>query len=213
MNESRYWENWDKGDVAKKIDDFWLTHESEWYLIVARHVKHTFRTGVPILEVGCGSGVVYESLIKLRVVNKDSYIGADISGNMLGIAHQRYPEANLLQLDVLHLPFASRSQPNVICVSVLQHLPGYADAMVELLRVTRNRLYVVSWFVDDENDHVNFRASPQWGHSFFENRYSMEKFARFVKGAGARSVAVHDFSYGDVRAVTIDVGTKPDGEE
>ena len=207
MSESRYWENWDRDGVAKKIDDFWLTHESNWYLTLAQHIRHTFGTAVPLLEVGCGSGVVYQSLLKLGVVNKDSYIGADISESMLRIARQRFPGASLLELDIFRLPFVSHSQPNVICVSVLQHLPGYTDAMAELLRITRDRLYVVSWFVDDTNDRISLKPSPQWGQRFFENHYSMNKFIRFVKSAAVHRVNVHDFRYSDVRAVTIDVGT------
>jgi len=206
MSENRYWENWDKEGVAKKIDELWLSSESGWYSTLAQHIRDTFGTDVPMLEVGCGSGVVCQSLLKAGVVRKGSYIGGDVSESMLRIAHQRFPDASLLKLDIFRLPFVSHSQPNVICVSVLQHLPGYSDAMTELLRVTKDRLYVVSWFVDDADDQISFKPSMRWGQRFFENHYSIEKFIRFVKAAAVRRVNVHDFGYSDVHAITIDEG-------
>jgi ubiquinone/menaquinone biosynthesis C-methylase UbiE len=194
----RYWQNWDRGDAARRIDEFWRASEQPWRQALAEDVRAVLEPRVPVLEVGCGSGLIYNALRQHGIVTADSYSGGDISNNMVQIARQRYPTVHFSVLDILNLSLPDRSQRNVINVHVLQHLPHYEAAMRELLRITADTLYVVSWFTRKPEDEITFsEPSAQWDQqSFFNNYYSLPKFLGFVFSATDRPIRhlrVHQF--------------------
>ncbi|HUV45502.1 MAG TPA: methyltransferase domain-containing protein [Dehalococcoidia bacterium] len=113
-------------------------------------------------------------------VSEKTYTGGDVSQDMLNIARQRFPETNFVYLDILNLPYASKSQPNVICVQVIQHLPHYTEAVKELIRITGKKLYIVSWFDKSLKDNIVFGRTEWDKTSFYNNIYSLPKFLRFT---------------------------------
>jgi len=170
---------WDEGNVAKAIDTYWLTSpmEIEWRRLLIEDMKQTVFTEprpYPILEVGCGSGLIYEAMELAGLTTPELYVGGDVSKSMLELARSRY-DATFQELDGLKLPFEDRSQENVICVSVLQHLPDYQQALLELLRVTRKRLYIALWMRDSAGDDIQF------GGKFFNNTYSLRLFSKLTQ--------------------------------
>jgi len=165
---------------------------------VTRDIKAVFGTKVPLLEVGCGSGLIYEQLRRSGVVTRRSYAGGDISENMLKIARERFPGVTFSALDIFKLSPPDRSQRNVLNVHVLQHLPHYQDAVRELLRITNETLYVVTWFTRKADDQITFcDPSDQWDkQAFFNNYYSLPKFLSFLFFSTTRPIAdvrVHQF--------------------
>jgi ubiquinone/menaquinone biosynthesis C-methylase UbiE len=131
-------------------------------------------------------------MLKRRIVTAKSYIGGDVSQKMLEIARERFPKAKFDYLDIFNLPYPDKSQPNVICIHVLQHLPHYAEAVKELIRITSRRLYIASWFNESFEDNIVF-GETEWGASFYNNCYSLPKFLAFLYGnadAAIKSVCV-----------------------
>jgi SAM-dependent methyltransferase len=194
----RYWQNWDQGDAARRIDDYWIKSELPWRQEVRRDIKAVFGRRVQLLEIGCGSGLIYEELRRQRIVTKRSYAGGDISENMLQIARQRFPGVIFSPLDIFKLDLPDRSQPNVINIHVLQHLPHYEQPIRELLRVTAKTLYVVSWFTREAEDRITFcEPADEWDkQAFFNNYYSLQKFLSFVLASAnrpVRDIRVHQF--------------------
>jgi ubiquinone/menaquinone biosynthesis C-methylase UbiE len=194
----RYWQNWDHGEAARRIDNYWLKSELPWRKAVTRDIRTVFGPRVPLLEVGCGTGLIYEQLRKSGVVTRQSYAGGDISQNMLNIARSRFPGVKFSELDIFKLALPDRSQKNVINVHVLQHLPHYEDAIRELLRITGETLYVVTWFNRKVDDQITFcEPSDEWDkQAFFNNYYSLPKFLGFVLNSTSRpirSIRVHQF--------------------
>lgn len=197
----RYWQNWDKGDAARRIDKYWRESEEGFRDRVVDTLLPELGRGTSVLEVGCGSGLVYEALHRLGVVTPATYVGGDVSRNMLALARQRFPGVRFVEQDILKLDCADRAYSDVICVSVLQHLPYYDMAVRELLRVTLDRLFIVSWFKQAKDDELNFcEPSPQWdGQPFQNNSYSLPKFVSFVMRATERPI--HEFRVCDLGAM------------
>lgn len=185
----RPWENWDKGETARLIDRYWASNRDEiaFRKMVAADIEVRLGRKIPLLEIGCGSGLIYAGLRRMGIVTPQTYTGGDVSAKMLEIARKRFPEARFVKLDVLSLPYPDNSQPNVICVQVLQHLPSYEEAMKELLRITASKLYIVSWFTPNADDEFTF-SDIQWGGPFYNNCYSLPRFLSFVYRCATRPI-------------------------
>jgi len=189
----RYWQNWDEGDVAKRMDRQWLDSEQDWRKALGENILAEFGKGATMLDVGCGSGLIYGQMLGEGVVAPDSYVGGDVSRKMLGMARGRFPETQFVALDILNLPYPDQSQPNVICVQVLQHLPNYHEAMNELLRVAGRKLYITTWFQPE--DAIRFGPTTGWKRPFFWNRYSLTDFLSYAstQREDVRDMRVHHF--------------------
>ncbi len=192
MNE-RYWQNWDAGDTAERIDAFWLgsPYEQESRRMLAADLARVFAPAGErtLYEVGCGTGLMTAALFEAGW-SKDSYRGGDVSEAMLAIARERHPEVTFEHADVLNLP--ERGADEVACIHVLQHLPHYRDALAQLVRFTRRRLYVATWLVDAPEDRLAFSpvgANPG-DQSFHDNRYALPPFVEALRGLTGREPAV-----------------------
>lgn len=195
---SREWENWDKGEIAQAVDQRWSTSpvELEWRKILATDIETEIDGKTSMLEIGCGTGQIYGEMLKRQIVTDKSYTGGDISQKMLEIARHRFPEAKFTYLDILNLPYPDKSQPNVICIQVLQHLPHYSEAVKELIRITSGRLYITCWFNSGLKNQIVF-GKTEWGASFYNNHYSLPRFLAFLydnADAAIKSVCVKHLS-------------------
>lgn len=197
MNE-RYWQNWDKGNSAERIDEYWVACEGKWREMLVRHIKSIFGENIPLVEVGCGSGLIFKKLAEYGVVTADSYLGGDVSQSMLNMAHKRCDGVPFLRLDIFHLPFRDRAVENLINIQVLQHLPGYTEALSELIRVTKRRLYIATWFVTDAQDVITIGLSGAGDkEKFHNNMYSLPKFIETIKEIGSnrlKNIQIHRFT-------------------
>lgn len=201
--EERYWQNWDQGDVAKRIDGFWTSSEETWRTAIVLDIKNCLGENPQITEIGCGTGLICQKLLQLGVVNKDSYRGGDISSNMLKLAKERLPEMEFNSWDIFNLNLEDKSQSNVICIQVLQHLPDYQDALKELVRVTKESLYISTWYNTTMDSDITFTNIPQdWeGQKFYNNNYSLPCFLTdliaFSNSFGrvVQDIKVHNFHF------------------
>ena len=179
---NRYWQNWDKGNIARAVEERWETSpiEVQWRKTLVADIEAQIDKGATILEIGCGSGQVYGAMSRQGFATPESYIGGDISKKMLEIAKSRYPKTQFVTLDILNLPYQDKAQPTVICIQVLQHLPYYTDALKELMRITGKQLYITSWFNTGTEDTITF-GKTEWGASFYNNHYALDKFVNFIR--------------------------------
>lgn len=181
----RYWQNWDNNEAAAKIDAYWIAQENPWREILIADLKVAFKNNsrpLPILEVGCGSGLIFQKLLQHGCVTSESYCGGDISNNMLKLARTRFPNVQFQSLDIFNIGLPDSSQDNVINIHVLQHLPDYKHALRELFRITRKQLYVACWFNNTKDDQLRFSdASPKWDDQrFVNNNYSLPNFISYI---------------------------------
>ena len=92
-----------------------------------------------LLEVGCGPAVMMPDLLAMGF----EVDGIDVSGEMVRRGRQRmagHPLERRCRLDVgdvEHLAFPDAAFDAVLCMGVLEYLPGNAKALAEISRVLR----------------------------------------------------------------------------
>lgn len=140
-----------------------------------------------LLDVGCGEGFIDE--IILEKLPKIKLIGVDVSGSVLSKAKKRNPKGNYLKAALPNLPFSDNNFDLVICLEVLEHLPYYAKALEELIRLSKKKLiisvpnepwFTILRFLGGQNilqlgkhpEHVNF--------------WNKKLFLKFLKETGMR---------------------------
>ena len=109
------------------------------------HLLRRLRAGAgsSILDLPCGTGRLAGALLPVA----SFYVGADVSGAMLGEARNAH-DAPLAQASAAALPFADNSFDVIVCCRLLHHLRGGAElatVLRELVRVSR-RLVIASFF-------------------------------------------------------------------
>jgi ubiquinone/menaquinone biosynthesis C-methylase UbiE len=172
---SRPWQLWDVGTVAQTIDAIWrqssaeLGHREKLAQFVAHQLSNPPGS---LLEVGCGTGLVYERLVP-RFLPNANYTGVDVSDRMLALARRNYPVGRFVYGDGYNLHFDDASFDIVVCFEVLGHLPDIVPFLRELFRVTNKTCLFTVWpspaadiiTTDEEIDGVRFM------HQQFSDRY------------------------------------------
>jgi ubiquinone/menaquinone biosynthesis C-methylase UbiE len=156
--------------------------QQEIRAIMVRDIGATCGTGIPIFEVGCGTGLMGQGLIAQGVTSAALYSGGDVSQSMLAIGRQRLPGCRLLDLDIFDLS-PIPPQDNVICLHVLQHLPHYRDALAQLLRFARKQLYIATWFSASDNDEIGIGRDGPYAPTFHVNNYGISGFLAEIRNA------------------------------
>lgn len=94
-----------------------------------------------ILDAGCGSGLLFEFIVKKFKVTQIKYIGIEISLNMLKKFAEkcRYLDnnlsVNLILSDIEHLPFRDNRIDSIFSITSLQNLPNIYKGITEIIRV------------------------------------------------------------------------------
>jgi len=129
-----------------------------WYVGLHRLIRAALHAHLPnwrqasILDAGCGTGAVLQSL-----ASSPRAAGVDLSSDAVAFCRNRGLR-NVAQGDVAALPFVDASFDVVICSNVLYHkwIDGVGSALTELARVLRPGgilLVVVPAFEFLRSDH------------------------------------------------------------
>lgn len=112
------------------------------YLLPALAKLHSVTPKLKLLDVGAGSGSISATLAK-AILPDGHVIATDIKADILlrakavadtaGVSNIEYQQANVLE----RLPFEDATFDITHCHQVLVHLPRPADALREMLRVTK----------------------------------------------------------------------------
>jgi ubiquinone/menaquinone biosynthesis C-methylase UbiE len=119
------------------------------------------RPGGKVLDVGCGPGVMAESILSRGC----SFWGADPSEKMIEIGRSRFPEGPRVQfacMDALRLSFPDGFFDAVLCMGVIDALQDRRGAVREMLRVLKpNGILIITF--------TNFRNPYAWwkGYVFY----------------------------------------------
>ncbi len=124
--------------------------------VVLLYLRH-FLSAIPfdqkltILDIGTGSADIPRSVVKwIRSVKRDLHIIAlDRNSHVLTFARQEiaaYPEIQLIQADLSHLPFPEQSVDITLASLICHHLSP--DAVVQLL-ITLNRISRYGFLIND----------------------------------------------------------------
>jgi len=117
------------------------------------------RPSARVADLGCGSGT-FTTLLKAAGFD---CVGLDISAKLIAVGRRKYPDVELLEGDIEHLPFPDGSFDGVLLSGVVHHFPDPSRCAAEVCRVLRpggrfvafdpNRMNPFMWLYRD-------RASP-----------------------------------------------------
>jgi ubiquinone/menaquinone biosynthesis C-methylase UbiE len=140
-----------KRRVREQYDALAAKYERRWSHYIAASVRETLKRlqwlpGERILDVGCGTGVLLQTLLQHHPDAPAT--GIDLSPAMLERARQRLPPSVSLEVaDAENLPFPAESFDIVVSASSFHFWPSPARALAELRRVLRleGRLILTDW--------------------------------------------------------------------
>jgi SAM-dependent methyltransferase len=141
------WQLWDVQGVAEAIESYWAESPAEKAhrdLLAALCARYLPAPDLDVLEVGCGTGRIYERLVP-RLVANERYTGVDVSERMLAIGRVKFPRTRFLKGDGYGLEFADGAFDVSLAFEVVGHLPEIGPFLRELMRVARRTAVFTVW--------------------------------------------------------------------
>jgi ubiquinone/menaquinone biosynthesis C-methylase UbiE len=105
---------------------------------IVREILDGLPVGVAV-DAACGTGRHATYLASLG----HGVIGVDTSPEMLAVAREKLPDAELHEADLHELPLADDSADLVVCALALTHVPDLGRALAEFARVLRPNGHLV----------------------------------------------------------------------
>jgi SAM-dependent methyltransferase len=143
----------DFDSVADEYDDSLPMHVMN-HLMAKRvgFIKSMVPAGAKVLDVGCGTGVLAEALVKegFDVTGLDPFIG------MLKYVKQRVPELETVHGKGEALPFPDNTFDFTYCVAVMHHVadkPNVRQTLMEMVRVTKPGGKIMIWDHNPRNPY------------------------------------------------------------
>jgi ubiquinone/menaquinone biosynthesis C-methylase UbiE len=162
-----------------------------------------FSGGAPVLEIGCGTGVLTRVLAGWPQVGE--VVGVDAAPSLLARARQlaadlenvRFEEA-----DARALPFEAGAFGGVVFDSALSHIPAPERALAEAARVLRpggclaafDGDYATTTVALGENDPLQACVDAMLA-SFLTDRFLMRRLPALVQATGLEVVGFHSHGY------------------
>jgi SAM-dependent methyltransferase len=142
----RNWEQWDRKGISQMIDTYWLAShdEAEHRKKLSTLVQKWMLPEERILEVGCGSGLVYKEFVS-SFLPPSAYTGVDISDAMLEIATRRFPEGVFYKGDLYRLSFPDDSFDLVAAFEVMGHIVDLTLPIQEMFRTASRLAIFTAW--------------------------------------------------------------------
>ena len=149
-----------------EMKTYWDTFEGKYQHGEQKHRLYLLdwlkRLGIKsLLDVGCGTGPIYELLISAKEGRWDNiirYKGTDYSQAMIEIAEGEFPNGDFEVQDARKMTEPSNNYDCVLLMHVLDHLDDYRAAIKEAARVSNKFVMIVLWrsFVN-EGTNLNDR--------------------------------------------------------
>jgi ubiquinone/menaquinone biosynthesis C-methylase UbiE len=134
-----------------------FTQQARWTAQLRRHIFA--QTGMPnasrVLEVGCGTGAVLETM---QVSQHTTLFGLDIDLPSLSFAKDRLSNARLFRADAHHLPHPNAAFDVTFCHFVLLWLADPLRGLQEMRRVTRPGGAVIAFAEPDYSKRIDHPA-------------------------------------------------------
>lgn len=149
-----------------------------------------------VIDVGCGGGDVLEGL------EGWTYLGVDISADMIALARERYPQAQFLQADARDLPDVPTSAVLAIgeVVNYAMDLPG----LIEWVHKVRGRLNPGGVLILDVAGPTRAEPEPRTQvHVADDYRLEVTVFTDAARTTLTRTIVVRDAQGSDTETHTL----------
>lgn len=166
---------------------------------------------ITILDAGCGDGINLHGLARLASNNKwDIKItGLDYNPLRVERACKLTGISEVIQGNLLQLPFENGSFDIILCNHVIEHIPEYELALQELARVTKpkgrlilavpNEGCLLAWLrnhifqpsIAKNTDHVNFFTADTFSNAIFLSGIQLIDLQR--EGFFIPHLSIHSF--------------------
>lgn len=145
------------------------------------------------LDLGCGTGFMYEIL---KNSSPKSYVGIDITQDMLDVFRQKYPEANLLMAQAEDIPFEDGTFSFVTNYSFLDHLDDLSSVFSEAYRVLQSGGVFYSGLIPNASFSVAVRdaCDTYSGYMWFDAQHYLEREYKSMHDNGSVYAAQYGFS-------------------
>jgi len=132
-----------------------------------------------VLDVGCGTGVMFE-LIRNHRLELD-YLGIDVTGTFLRVARKLYPKDRhrFRRMSLYDLAKFRRKFDAVLCRHVLEHLPDYAPAVQSLYSRARKKLILV-FYLPPRPLRSKRKRDEHFEKGFYTHTYDLGAFLNHV---------------------------------
>jgi len=161
------------------------------YLIKLADIK----SGRRILEVGCGTGIYTEKLVKTGA----EIIAIDLSPDLLAKARSKIVNVGFLETDLENLPFSDQNFDAVVGVSILHHV-NVEKALKEIKRVLKSGGSIVFSEPNMLNPQIFAERKINWlrkamGDSPNETAFFRWRLARALRNVGFSEIRVKPFDF------------------
>jgi len=147
--------------------------------------------GFSLLEIGCSSGY-YAEVLQIAGIQVH-YFGCDYAPHFINMAREKYPWINFLINDATKLQYKNSQFDIVVSGGCLLHIPNYALAVAETVRVSKQ--YVIF-----HRTPVVCGRPEQWyskkayGVNTIEIHFNEDEFLKLLKINGLELVNTYTLS-------------------
>lgn len=169
------WRDW----TADQAKEFLRRGPEGKHHLSRRTALHLLDGMSSVLDVGCGTGVMFE-LIRDRQLDLD-YLGIDVTDTFLEVARNLYPNDRhrFRRVSLYELAKLRRKFDAVLCRHVLEHLPDYAPAVQSLYSRARRKLILV-FYLPPQPLRSKRKRDEHYEKGFYTHTYDLGAFLNHV---------------------------------
>lgn len=147
--------------------------------------------GEKVLDIGCGTGILFP-LLKSKTGKKGDIYGVDFSSEMLKAAGQKFGnEYPLVKASAEKMPFENSYFDTSICFSCFPHFEDKQSALLEIYRVLKTKGKIVIAHADSR-EKINSLHSEIGGEVKNDRIPSIEKMKEMLEKAGFTNISIKD---------------------
>lgn len=178
----RWWQDHPEahGTFAEWLDGSDVTSRQLVAAIVDGMVDDV-ESGVSVLEVGPGTYVDYRQFWRVRA--SVTYRAVDVTPRIVEVGREM--GLDVTEGSIEAIPLADRAVDVAYCRHVLEHLPTYQQALLELHRVAAVAAVAVLWRLDVlvVDDVIHYDTVPEVPRTY-HNMYSQAAISAFLRREG-----------------------------